>query len=81
MIARHEAHMDKTDIWSKLAASLPAGVISCVLRAVQPFGSRIRPRSLSSEPVSRVRRMRADDGHTFDANIPPFTLSVPRTLH
>ena len=28
MIARHEAHMDKTDIWSKLAASLPAGVIS-----------------------------------------------------
>ena len=28
MIARHEAHMDKTDIWSKLAAPLPAGVIS-----------------------------------------------------
>src|SRR3954465_14190136 len=28
MIARHEAHMDKTDIWSKLAASLPDGVIS-----------------------------------------------------
>jgi hypothetical protein len=28
MIARHEAHMDKTDIWSKLAAPLPQGVIS-----------------------------------------------------
>ena len=28
MIARHEAHIEKTDIWSKLAASLPAGVIS-----------------------------------------------------
>lgn len=28
MIARHETHVDKTDIWSKLAASLPAGVIS-----------------------------------------------------
>src|SRR5215212_9600863 len=28
MIARHEVHMDKTDIWSKLAAPLPAGVIS-----------------------------------------------------
>src|SRR3712207_6632239 len=28
MIARHEAHMDKTDIWSKLAAPLPPGVIS-----------------------------------------------------
>jgi hypothetical protein len=28
MIARHEAHMDKTDIWSKLGALLPAGVIS-----------------------------------------------------
>src|ERR1700709_1533445 len=28
MIARHEGRMDKTDIWSKLAASLPAGVIS-----------------------------------------------------
>ena len=28
MIARHEAHMDKTDIWSKLAGSLPDGVIS-----------------------------------------------------
>src|SRR5215216_7426626 len=28
MIARHEAHLDKTDIWSKLAAPLPAGVIS-----------------------------------------------------
>ena len=26
-------------------------------------------------------QMRADDGHTFDADIPPFTLSVPRTLH
>ena len=25
--------------------------------------------------------MRAEDGHTFDAAIPPFTLSVPRTLH
>ncbi|HWJ23054.1 MAG TPA: Rad52/Rad22 family DNA repair protein [Gemmatimonadaceae bacterium] len=28
MIARHEAHMDKSDIWSKLAGALPAGVIS-----------------------------------------------------
>jgi hypothetical protein len=28
MIARHEAHMDRTDVWSKLAAALPAGVIS-----------------------------------------------------
>ena len=28
MIARHEAHMERTDIWSKLAAPLPAGVIS-----------------------------------------------------
>ena len=26
-------------------------------------------------------QMRADDGHTFEATIPPFTLSVPRTLH
>ena len=26
-------------------------------------------------------QMRADDGQTFDAAIPPFTLSVPRTLH
>ena len=24
---------------------------------------------------------RAEDGQTFDAAIPPFTLSVPRTLH
>src|SRR5215212_9165381 len=28
MIARHEAHMDKSDIWSKLAGPLPGGVIS-----------------------------------------------------
>src|SRR6185312_14638527 len=28
MIARHETHMDKMDIWSKLSAPLPAGVIS-----------------------------------------------------
>jgi hypothetical protein len=28
MIARHETQMDKMDIWSKLAAPLPAGVIS-----------------------------------------------------
>src|SRR5919108_1858269 len=28
MIARHEAHMDRMDIWSKLAAPLPAGAIS-----------------------------------------------------
>ncbi len=26
-------------------------------------------------------QMRAEDGSTFDAPIPPFTLSVPRTLH
>ena len=26
-------------------------------------------------------QMRADDGQTFDTPIPPFTLSVPRTLH
>ena len=26
-------------------------------------------------------QMRADDGHTFEATIPAFTLSVPRTLH
>ena len=28
MIARHEAHMDKMDIWSKLSTPLPPGVIS-----------------------------------------------------
>jgi hypothetical protein len=28
MIARHETHMDRLDIWSKLAAPLPGGVIS-----------------------------------------------------
>jgi hypothetical protein len=28
MIARHETHMDRMDIWSKLAAPLPGGVIS-----------------------------------------------------
>jgi hypothetical protein len=28
MIARHETHLDKVDIWSALAAPLPAGVIS-----------------------------------------------------
>ena len=26
-------------------------------------------------------QMMADDGHAFDADIPQFTLSVPRTLH
>ena len=26
-------------------------------------------------------QMLADDGMTFDANIPPFVLSIPRTLH
>ena len=28
MIARHETHLDKNDIWSALAAPLPHGVIS-----------------------------------------------------
>lgn len=28
MIARHETHMDKMDLWSKLSAPLPSGVIS-----------------------------------------------------
>ena len=28
MIARHEVHTEKVDVWSKLAAPLPAGVIS-----------------------------------------------------
>jgi hypothetical protein len=28
MIARHDTHIDRTDIWSALAAPLPAGVIS-----------------------------------------------------
>lgn len=26
-------------------------------------------------------QMLADDGHTFDTDIPPFVLSIPRTLH
>jgi ApaG protein len=26
-------------------------------------------------------QMVAEDGRTFDASIPPFTLSVPRVLH
>ncbi|MFO1415486.1 MAG: Co2+/Mg2+ efflux protein ApaG [Burkholderiales bacterium] len=35
-------------------------------------------------PVGTMRgtyQMRAEDGHAFDAPIPSFTLSVPRTLH
>lgn len=35
-------------------------------------------------PVGSMKgsyQMLADDGQTFDANIPPFVLSVPRTLH
>ena len=35
-------------------------------------------------PVGTMRgsyQMVAEDGRTFDAPIPPFTLSVPRTLH
>jgi ApaG protein len=35
-------------------------------------------------PVGTMRgtyQMVAEDGHTFDATIPSFTLSVPRTLH
>jgi ApaG protein len=35
-------------------------------------------------PVGMMRgsyQMRADDGTEFDAEIPPFTLSAPRTLH
>jgi ApaG protein len=35
-------------------------------------------------PVGTMRgtyRMVAEDGHAFDAAIPPFTLSVPRVLH
>jgi ApaG protein len=35
-------------------------------------------------PVGSMRgsyQMQADDGINFDANIPTFTLSVPRTLH
>jgi ApaG protein len=28
-----------------------------------------------------IYQMVADDGHAFDADIPQFTLSVPRTLH
>ena len=43
-----------------------------------PSGSSFRT------PVGTMRgtyQMRADDGHEFDAVIPPFTLSVPRVLH
>ena len=35
-------------------------------------------------PVGTMRgayQMVAEDGHAFDAEIPQFTLSVPRTLH
>jgi ApaG protein len=35
-------------------------------------------------PVGTMRgtyQMVAEDGHAFDATIPPFTLSVPRVLH
>ena len=43
MIARHETHMDKMDIWSKLSAPLPPGVIAWRQdgRAVQRDGKFI----------------------------------------
>ncbi len=37
--------------------------------------------STSMGTMRGVYQMRADDGATFDAPIPPFTLSIPRTLH
>ena len=40
--------------------------------------------AMISTPVGSMRgsyQMVADDGDEFDAEIPPFTLAIPRTLH
>jgi ApaG protein len=40
--------------------------------------------AMISTPVGSMRgtyQMLADDGNEFDAEIPPFTLAIPRTLH
>ena len=37
--------------------------------------------SIPTQVGTRAYQMVAADGHTFDAEIPQFTLSVPRTLH
>jgi ApaG protein len=40
--------------------------------------------TLLETPVGSMEgsyQMVADDGEQFDAEIPPFTLSIPRTLH
>lgn len=47
-------------------------------------GFRYTSGTMLETPVGTMRgsyQMQGDDGITFDAEIPPFTLSVPRTLH
>jgi ApaG protein len=47
-------------------------------------GFRYTSGTMLETPVGTMRgsyQMQGDDGLTFDAEIPPFTLSVPRTLH
>ena len=42
---------------------------------------RRRHRDAGGHDARHATRCCAEDGHAFDAPIPPFTLSVPRTLH
>jgi len=47
-------------------------------------GFRYTSGTMLETPVGTMRgsyQMQGDDGITFDAEVPPFTLSVPRTLH
>jgi ApaG protein len=81
LIARHWIIMDSN---GKVEEVRGEGVVGeqPYLRPGEDF--QYTSGAVIATPVGSMRgsyRMLAEDGVTFDAEIPPFTLSVPRTLH
>jgi ApaG protein len=81
LVARHWVI---TDAHGKVQDVRGEGVVGEKPHLAPGEAFRYTSAAMIETPVGTMRgeyRMVAGDGESFDAEIPPFTLSIPRTLH
>ncbi|WP_085212778.1 Co2+/Mg2+ efflux protein ApaG [Methylomagnum ishizawai] len=77
-------HWIITDAHGKVQEVRGDGVVGEKPRLAPGEFFRYTSAAMIATPVGTMRgeyRMVGDEGDVFDADIPPFTLSIPRTLH
>jgi len=77
-------HWVITDAHGKVQDVRGEGVVGETPRLAPGEAFRYTSAAMIATPVGVMRgeyHMVSDDGESFEADIPPFTLAVPRTLH